>query len=87
MELSRHIRIAKQQPAPVMAALLNHLFSPQVLQTTPSHALCCLSEPSHPLSCTRSIWSICCFACYIAPGGWRDGAEHMPCRSPFSKKA
>ena len=29
-ELSRHIRIAKQQPPIVMAALLNHLFSAQV---------------------------------------------------------
>jgi hypothetical protein len=29
-ELSRHIRIAKQQPPAIMAALLNHLFSAQV---------------------------------------------------------
>ena len=34
MELSRHIRVAKQQPAPIMAALLNHLFSPQARQST-----------------------------------------------------
>ena len=36
-ELSRHIRVAKQQPPIVMAALLNHLFSAQA-----SHP--CLSQ-------------------------------------------
>lgn len=36
-ELSRHIRIAKQQPPIVMAALLNHLFSAQAsLSGSPS---------------------------------------------------
>ena len=40
-ELSRHVRVAKQQPPIVMAALLNHLFSAQVLGLSIAHTISC----------------------------------------------
>ena len=52
-ELSRHIRVAKQQPPIVMAALLNHLFSAQA-----SHQCLCRQH---------KIWRDLVLECYSWP--------------------